>query len=98
MLEGHATRDSPAMPDLKSTALARAEYDEATAVLTVWFVGSGEVWDHFAVPRAAYEALIAAEAPGRVFVATIHGRYPARRRSRGSDVAAALRASVAAAT
>jgi hypothetical protein len=83
------------MPDLKSSAIARAEYDEATAVLTVWFAGSGEVWDHYAVPRAVYEALIAAEAPGRVFTATIRDRYPARRRSRGSDVAAALRASLA---
>lgn len=87
-----------ALPDLVSTALARVEHDEATSVLTVWFVASGEVWDHYAVPRGVYDALIAAEAPGRLFATTVRDRYPARRRSRGSDVAAALRASLAAAT
>jgi hypothetical protein len=86
------------MPELASRALARVEYDDATSVLTVWFAESGEAWDHYAVPRAVYQALLAAEAPGRYFAVDIRERYPARRRSRSSDVASALRASLASTT
>lgn len=84
------------MPDLTSRALARCEYDETTSVLTVWFAETGKAWDHFAVPRSVYEALVAHEAPGRYFAEAIRDRYPAkqRRTANGASLAEALRLSL----
>ena len=77
------------MPELKSRALSRAEYDPATNVLTVWFAETGKAWDHFAVPSSVYEGLIASETPGRFYAAEIRNRYPTKRRRRlKTDIAA----------
>jgi hypothetical protein len=58
-------------------------------VLTVWFAETGKPWDHFAVPAAVYEALVASESPGRFYSAEIRNRYPAKRhRGLKSEMAA----------
>ncbi len=50
------------MPDLVSSYLASASYDEETSTMTIQFKGGASF--SAGVPKATYEALIASPSPG----------------------------------
>lgn len=61
--------------NLKSNAIERAAYDEASHVLHVWFRG-GARYCYSDVPRAIYDGLVRAPSAGRYFADAIRGCYP----------------------
>jgi hypothetical protein len=67
------------MPYLNSTAIARAEYDEKTRTLSIWFRDSGGPYEFYGVPRAVYEGLIRAISPGTYYNMHIRDRYRSNR-------------------
>lgn len=65
------------MPFLNSTAIARAEYDQATRVLTIWFRESGGPYYYYNVPQRIYDGLISSTSPGTYFndfIRDVYGR------------------------
>jgi hypothetical protein len=67
------------MPNLNSSAIARVEYNDKTATLSIWFRESGGPYDYYRVPRAVYEGLIRAESAGTYFNTHIRDRYSSNR-------------------
>ncbi|MBL8570498.1 MAG: KTSC domain-containing protein [Phreatobacter sp.] len=67
------------MPFLKSTAVARAEYDYATSTLSIWFRESGGPYDYYRVPESVYVGLINARSAGIYFNSHIRDRYSSNR-------------------
>jgi two-component system, cell cycle response regulator DivK len=59
-------KDREQMPEISSSAVDRAEYDDDRHVLDIWYAG-GDRYSYFDVPRSTYEALLTAESAG-VFV------------------------------
>jgi hypothetical protein len=68
------------MPTFASSAIARAEYDAATAVLSLWFVESGGPYDYFLVPGRIYDELCRASSAGTYYNRHIRDRYTSRPR------------------
>lgn len=68
------------MPSFASSAIARAEYDAATAVLSLWFVESGGPYDYFLVPPRIYDELCRAASKGSYYNQHIRDRYTWRSR------------------
>ena len=67
------------MPLLKSSAIARADWepekaDATLGTLTVEFT-NGRVYTHEWVPASVYQALISAPSPGSFYNAAIKGQY-----------------------
>ena len=54
------------MPELQSSVLASADYDDETGELDVTFV-SGKTYRYFAVPLAVYAGLLDAASKGQFF-------------------------------
>jgi hypothetical protein len=67
------------MPAVTSTAILRLHHDAARDRLSVWFE-SGERYDYFGVPRAVYDAFVAADSKGRFFAEQIRDQYRFERR------------------
>jgi hypothetical protein len=63
------------MPYFNSSAISRAEYDDASKRLKIWFVESGGPYDYFGVPRQIYDGLCAAGSKGQYFAAYIRDIY-----------------------
>lgn len=63
------------MPTLNSSAISRAEYDDQSQVLRIWFVNSGGPYDYYRVPRHVYDGLLRASSKGGYFAANIKDRY-----------------------
>lgn len=66
------------MPELNSSNIASADYDEQLGTLRIVF-RSGGVYTYGSVPQATYEALIAASSPGQFFARNIRNVYPSVR-------------------
>ncbi|WP_183627718.1 KTSC domain-containing protein [Novosphingobium sediminicola] len=62
------------MPYFNSSAIKRAEYDDATGRLTIWFP-QGHSYDYCGVPPEIWQGLLSAGSPGRYFNAFIADRY-----------------------
>jgi len=62
------------MPQVDSEAIREIAYDEASAMLHVRFT-DGHWYRYFAVPRAIYDAFLAADSHGRFFHDHIRDRY-----------------------
>lgn len=62
------------LQEVESTVIKAIAYDEASEALTIEFV-SGETYVYAGVPKAVYEALMAAESKGEYFQGNIKGRY-----------------------
>lgn len=60
------------MPVVKSSAIARIEWDNGT--LSIWFHESGR-YDYHGVPRSVYEAFLSAPSKGSFFNDKIRDRY-----------------------
>lgn len=67
------------MPILRSSAIGRAEYNTATATLSIWFVESGGPYEYYGVPKHIYEGLISARSAGTYFNDNIRDRYGSNR-------------------
>lgn len=63
------------LPHFNSTAISRAEYDESTGALSLWFVESGGPYHYYNVPLSVYEGLLAASSKGGYFNSHIRDRY-----------------------
>lgn len=77
------------MPRISSTAVERVDYDEDRQVLDIRYAG-GDRYSYFDVPRAVYDALLAADSAGGFVNREIKPRYrceiePRRRRFRPSS-------------
>lgn len=68
------------MPSFESTAIQRAEYDASTAVLTLWFTGSGGPYDFYLVPRRIFDDLCRASSKGSYYNQHIRDHYASRER------------------
>lgn len=62
------------MPDVASTVIRRVTYDDATHRLAIGFA-NGRTYRYLDVPRAEYEALLAAESKGSHFNTRIRDTY-----------------------
>jgi hypothetical protein len=62
------------MPAVSSSAIQRIHHDASRQRLSVWFE-SGERYDYADVPRATYDAFVAADSKGRFFAEHIRDRY-----------------------
>lgn len=58
-----------------SSAIDRAEYNEASHVLTIWFVESGGPYDYYGVPKWVWEGLLRAPSAGTYFNDYIKEQY-----------------------
>jgi hypothetical protein len=63
------------MPRVDSSAILAVEHDEGAERMAIRFV-SGETYVYDGVPRAVYEAFLAAPSKGTFFQAEIRERYP----------------------
>jgi len=68
------------MPTFSSTAIARAEYDAKTAVLSLWFTESGGPYDYFLVPTRIFDGLCRASSKGTYFNQEIRDRFTSKAR------------------
>jgi len=66
------------MPRVESEAIEEISYDSARSILFVRFV-HGDWYRYFVVPKAVYEAFVAAPSHGRYFQDHIRDHYPYRR-------------------
>ena len=62
------------MPRVISKAIANIDHDPVTLALTVTFHGTG-AYIYYGVPRAVYEAFLAAPSAGQFFNERIRDRY-----------------------
>ncbi|WP_423228379.1 KTSC domain-containing protein [Rhizobium tumorigenes] len=67
------------MPLLRSSALARVEYNSGSRTLAIWFVESGGPYDYYGVPEIVYLGLLRASSPGSFFNQNIRDRYRSNR-------------------
>ena len=65
------------MPELQSTNITSADYDDETGVMTVVFRSGGEYAG--ACPKEVYEGLISAPSPGSYYARAIRNVYPMER-------------------
>lgn len=65
------------MPYFSSTAIRRAEYNEQSRTLTIWFVESGRPYDYYGVPPSVYQGLLNASSKGTYFNLYIRDQYAA---------------------
>jgi hypothetical protein len=63
---------------MPSTLIQNATYNEATRVLSIWFVPNGKRYDYHNVSPETYTALRQAYSKGRYFNTHIRDRYPFR--------------------
>ena len=63
------------MPNFNSSAINRAEYDQKTLVLTIWFVESGGPYSYDNVPPEVFEGLCNAYSKGRYYNEFIRDRF-----------------------
>ncbi|WAS95690.1 KTSC domain-containing protein [Nannocystis punicea] len=63
------------MPSFTSTAIRRAEYDDRTETLRIWFVETGGPYVYHDVPRRLFERLCDAASKGRYFNDHIRDRF-----------------------
>lgn len=63
------------MPYFSSTAIHRAEYDDTTSTLQIWFTSNGGPYDYYGVPRYHYDRLCSVASKGRYFNTHIRDRY-----------------------
>jgi len=63
------------VPYFNSKAITCAEYDAASRVLKLWFVGSGGPYDYFGVPQNIYDGLLKASSKGRYYNQYIRDQY-----------------------
>jgi hypothetical protein len=68
------------MPEFSSSAIRRAEYNDATATLSLWFVESGGPYDYYMVPQRIFDGLCNAASKGAYFNAHIRDRYSSKAR------------------
>ncbi|HEY4124473.1 MAG TPA: KTSC domain-containing protein [Rhizomicrobium sp.] len=71
------------MPVLDSSALTAVHYDDAHARLRATFRETGKTYIYENVPRAVYDALLAAESAGAFFNANIRDSYSFREAASG---------------
>jgi hypothetical protein len=60
-----------------SSAVWRAEYDDNTATLCIWFARRGRRYDYYNVPRPIFDGLCAAASKGEYFnehIRHVYGR------------------------
>lgn len=69
--------DGYAMPYFNSTAIRRAEYDENTSTLSIWFTESGGPYYYYRVPASVYQGLLSASSKGTYFNRYIRDQYAA---------------------
>ncbi len=62
-----------------SSAIRRAEYNPATAVLQIWFVESGGPYDYYGVPQYVFDGLCRATSKGTYYNDHIRDRYSVNR-------------------
>lgn len=62
------------MPYFNSSAIKRAEYDQASQRLTIWFP-DGNPYTYCRVPENIWEGLLRASSKGTYFNNHIDGRY-----------------------
>ena len=62
------------MPYLNSSAVKRAEYDQETERMQLWFADDGP-YDFCRVPKHIYEGLLRAPSHGRYYTDNIRDRY-----------------------
>jgi hypothetical protein len=62
------------VPQVVSSAVARVDYDDATATLYVTFRDSGS-YAYRGVPRHVFDAFLASRSKGRFFARWIRGQY-----------------------
>ena len=65
------------MPYLRSSAIRRAEYNDVTRTLTLWFVDSGGPYYYYNVPRNIFDGLLSARSPGTYYNLYIRDQYGA---------------------
>jgi hypothetical protein len=63
------------VPHLVSTAIAKAEYDTLTRVLSIWSRPAMQRYDYYNVPEYIYFGLISAASPGNYYNAFIKDVY-----------------------
>ena len=63
------------MPYFRSTAIKRAEYDEDTRTLTLYFVETGGPYHYRNVPENIFDGLCKARSKGRYFNDHIRDKY-----------------------
>jgi len=68
------------VPNFESTTIQRAEYDSDTAVLSLWFTGSGGRHDYFLVPARVFESLCLAPSKGSYYNQHIRDHYTSKPR------------------
>jgi len=69
------------MQDVESTSIKQVGYDEATQVLTVVFVTTGETYEYYDVPADVFAQLMAAESKGKFFFENIRDKYRSEKKS-----------------
>ncbi|WP_313595263.1 KTSC domain-containing protein [Rhizobium sp. AN5] len=67
------------MPYLRSSAISRVEYNDATSTMSIWFVESGGPYDYYRVPERVYLGIIKASSAGTYFNMHIRDRYSSNR-------------------
>ena len=65
------------MPYFSSSAIRRAEYDESSKTLSVWFVPSGGPYYYYGVPSSVFAGLLNASSKGTYFNEFIRDHYAA---------------------
>jgi len=68
------------MPIFQSTAIQRAEYNDQTAVLSLWFTGSASPHDYFLVPIRVFDGLCRAPSKGSYYNQHIRDHYTSKPR------------------
>lgn len=63
------------MPFFRSSAIRRAEYDDVTLILKIWFIETGGPYDYYGVPRYIFDGLCRASSKGGFFNDHIRDRY-----------------------
>lgn len=66
------------MPQLNSSNIESAEYDDTKRVMTVTFK-SGSTYEYDGVGREVYEGLVSSLSPGSYFYRQVKDRFPMRR-------------------
>ncbi|WP_420895261.1 KTSC domain-containing protein [Thalassospira xiamenensis] len=63
------------VPYFNSTAISRAEYDEPTQVLQLWFVDSGGPYSYYRVPKWIFDGLCQARSKGGYYNRYIRDKF-----------------------
>lgn len=63
------------MPQLHSSVITHAEYDESSLQLTLWFLNQSTPHTYFGVPKDVYDQLISTPHAEDYFGLSIRGKY-----------------------